>query len=67
MIMSDVCLDEFTDHGHCGVLDADGYVDNDATLEIYAKMAVAQADAGAHVLGPSGMMDGQIGVIRAGP
>ena len=64
VIMSDVCLDEFTDHGHCGVLDADGYVDNDATLEIYGQMAVAQADAGAHVLGPSGMMDGQIAVIR---
>lgn len=64
VVMSDVCLDEFTDHGHCGVLDADGYVDNDATLEIYAKMAVAQADAGAHMLGPSGMMDGQIGAIR---
>lgn len=64
VIMSDVCLDEFTDHGHCGVLDAAGYVDNDATLEIYAKMAVAQADAGAHMLGPSGMMDGQVGVIR---
>jgi len=64
VVMSDVCLDEFTDHGHCGVLDANGYVDNDATLEIYAKMAVAQADAGAHMLGPSGMMDGQIGVIR---
>ena len=64
VIMSDVCLDEFTDHGHCGVLDAHGYVDNDATLEIYGRMAVAQAEAGAHVLGPSGMMDGQIGVIR---
>jgi porphobilinogen synthase len=64
VVMSDVCLDEFTDHGHCGVLDANGYVDNDATLEIYAKMAVAQADAGAHMLGPSGMMDGQIGAIR---
>jgi porphobilinogen synthase len=64
VVMSDVCLDEFTDHGHCGVLDSEGYVDNDATLEIYAKMAVAQADAGAHVLGPSGMMDGQVGVIR---
>ena len=64
VVMSDVCLDEFTDHGHCGVLDSDGYVDNDATLKIYARMAVAQADAGAHVLGPSGMMDGQIGVIR---
>ncbi|WP_461175171.1 porphobilinogen synthase (plasmid) [Arthrobacter sp. Z1-9] len=64
VIMSDVCLDEFTDHGHCGVLDADGYVDNDRTVEIYARMAVAQADAGAHMLGPSGMMDGQIAAIR---
>ncbi|MFC0115198.1 porphobilinogen synthase [Kibdelosporangium aridum] len=64
VIMSDLCLDEFTDHGHCGVLDAHGNVDNDATLEIYAEMAVAQASAGAHVLGPSGMMDGQVGVIR---
>jgi len=65
VIMSDVCLDEFTDHGHCGVLDANGYVDNDATLEIYGQMAVAQADAGAHVVAPSGMMDGQVGVIRS--
>lgn len=64
VIMSDVCLDEFTDHGHCGVLDADGYVDNDRTVEIYARMAVAQADAGAHMLGPSGMMDGQVAAIR---
>ncbi len=64
VIMSDVCLDEFTDHGHCGVLSPDGAVDNDATLELYAQMAVAQADAGAHVLGPSGMMDGQVAVIR---
>lgn len=64
VVMSDVCLDEFTDHGHCGVLDADGGVDNDATLALYAQMAVAQAEAGAHVLGPSGMMDGQVGVIR---
>ncbi|MGN6405493.1 porphobilinogen synthase [Sinomonas sp.] len=64
VVMSDVCLDEFTDHGHCGVLDAKGRVDNDATLEIYAQMAVAQAEAGAHVLGPSGMMDGQVAVIR---
>jgi porphobilinogen synthase len=64
VVMSDVCLDEFTDHGHCGVLDSNGYVDNDATLEIYGRMAVAQADAGAHVLGPSGMMDGQVAVIR---
>lgn len=64
VVMSDVCLDEFTDHGHCGVLAGDGSVDNDATLKLYAQMAVAQADAGAHVLGPSGMMDGQVGVIR---
>jgi len=64
VVMSDVCLDEFTSHGHCGVLNADGTVDNDATLEIYGQMAVAQAEAGAHMLGPSGMMDGQIGVIR---
>ncbi|MGW6026034.1 porphobilinogen synthase [Streptomyces sp. NPDC055099] len=64
IIMSDLCLDEFTDHGHCGVLDAEGRVDNDATLERYAEMAQVQADAGAHVVGPSGMMDGQIGVIR---
>ena len=65
VIMSDVCLDEFTDHGHCGVLDDDGYVDNDRTVEIYARMAVAQAEAGAHMLGPSGMMDGQIAAIRS--
>ncbi|WP_026818895.1 porphobilinogen synthase [Arthrobacter castelli] len=64
VVMSDLCLDEFTDHGHCGVLDADGAVDNDATLEIYADMALAQASAGADVLGPSGMMDGQTAVIR---
>lgn len=64
VVMSDVCLDEFTDHGHCGVLDSKGRVDNDATLEIYAEMALAQARAGAHMLGPSGMMDGQIAVIR---
>ncbi|MFI5711416.1 porphobilinogen synthase [Kribbella sp. NPDC051620] len=64
LVMSDLCLDEFTDHGHCGVLDAQGRVDNDATLEIYAEMGVAQASAGAHVVGPSGMMDGQVGVIR---
>lgn len=64
VVMSDVCLDEFTDHGHCGVLAEDGSVDNDATLEIYAQMALAQAEAGAHVLGPSGMMDGQVAVIR---
>jgi porphobilinogen synthase len=63
--MSDLCLDEFTDHGHCGVLDADGNVDNDATLDLYAKMALAQVEAGAHLLGPSGMMDGQVGAVRA--
>jgi len=65
VLMSDCCLDEFTDHGHCGVLAADGTVDNDATLEVYGEMAVAQARAGAHVVGPSGMMDGQIGFIRS--
>ncbi len=65
VVMADTCLDEVTDHGHCGVLDAHGRVDNDATLARYAEMAVVQADAGAHMLGPSGMMDGQIGVIRA--
>ncbi|AIJ20544.1 porphobilinogen synthase [Amycolatopsis methanolica] len=64
VLMADTCLDEFTDHGHCGVLDDRGGVDNDATLSVYADMAVAQADAGAHLLGPSGMMDGQVGVIR---
>lgn len=65
VIMSDLCLDEFTDHGHCGVLDEQGRIDNDATLEIYAKMGVAQAEAGAHMVGPSGMMDGQVSAIRA--
>jgi porphobilinogen synthase len=64
VVMSDLCLDEFTSHGHCGLLTTDGGVDNDATLRVYADMALAQASAGAHVLGPSGMMDGQIGVIR---
>ncbi|RMI36634.1 porphobilinogen synthase [Streptomyces triticirhizae] len=64
VVMADTCLDEVTDHGHCGVLDAEGRVDNDATLARYAEMAVVQAEAGAQVLGPSGMMDGQIGVIR---
>jgi porphobilinogen synthase len=64
VLMADTCLDEFTDHGHCGVLDECGAVDNDATLELYARMAVAQVAAGAHVVGPSGMMDGQVGVIR---
>ncbi len=65
VLMSDLCLDEFTDHGHCGVLAPDGTVDNDKTLQRYAEMAVAQASAGAHVLGPSGMMDGQVGAVRA--
>ncbi|MFR9776509.1 porphobilinogen synthase [Micromonospora sp. MS34] len=64
VVMSDLCLDEFTSHGHCGLLTPDGGVDNDATLEAYARMAVAQADAGIHVVGPSGMMDGQVGVVR---
>lgn len=64
VLMSDCCLDEFTDHGHCGVLAEDGTVDNDATLARYADMAVEQARAGAHMVAPSGMMDGQVGVIR---
>ncbi|MGW4336537.1 porphobilinogen synthase [Rhodococcus koreensis] len=64
VIMADTCLDEFTDHGHCGVLDANGAVDNDLTLQRYVDMALAQAEAGAHLLGPSGMMDGQVGAIR---
>ncbi|HEY7717353.1 MAG TPA: porphobilinogen synthase [Pedococcus sp.] len=64
VVMADLCLDEFTDHGHCGVLADDGTVDNDATLERYAAMGLAQARAGAHVLGLSGMMDGQVGHVR---
>lgn len=65
LIMADTCLDEFTDHGHCGVLQPQtGVVDNDATLELYQKMAVAQATAGAHIISPSGMMDGQVRAIR---
>ena len=64
VVMADLCLDEFTDHGHCGVLAADGSVDNDATLERYAAMALAQVAAGAQVLGLSGMMDGQVGRVR---
>lgn len=64
VVMSDLCLDEFTSHGHCGLLTPDGGVDNDATLEAYAEMAVAQAAAGVGVVGPSGMMDGQVGVVR---
>ena len=64
-VMSDLCLDEFTDHGHCGVLTPDGRVDNDRTLELYAEMALAQATAGVDMVGPSGMMDGQVGVVRS--
>ena len=66
LIVADTCLDEFTDHGHCGVLDSQGRVDNDATLELYVAMSIAQARAGAHIVSPSGMMDGQIGAIREG-
>ena len=65
VVMADLCLDEFTDHGHCGVLTVDGSVDNDATLAAYQRMALAQAAAGVHVVGPSGMMDGQVGAIRS--
>jgi porphobilinogen synthase len=64
VVIADLCLDEYTDHGHCGVLDHEGNVDNDATLERYRKIAVAQAEAGADLLGPSGMMDGQVAAIR---
>jgi porphobilinogen synthase len=64
VVMADLCVDEYTDHGHCGIVDAQGRVDNDATLEIYARTAVAQAGAGAHVVAPSGMMDGQVAAIR---
>ena len=63
-VMSDLCLDEFTDHGHCGVLTPDGRVDNDRTLEVYVAMALAQADAGVDMVGPSGMMDGQVRAVR---
>ncbi|RWA17970.1 delta-aminolevulinic acid dehydratase [Mycolicibacterium elephantis DSM 44368] len=66
VLMADTCLDEFTDHGHCGVLDATGRVDNDATNTKYVELAVAQADSGAHVVAPSGMMDGQVAAIRDG-
>src|ERR1700726_1260454 len=66
VLMADTCLDEFTDHGHCGVLDHRGRVDNDATLARYVDLAVAQAESGAQVLGPSGMMDGQVAAIRDG-
>jgi porphobilinogen synthase len=64
VLMADLCLDEYTSHGHCGVLRADGTVDNDATLELYGRVALAQAEAGAAVVAPSGMMDGQVGAIR---
>ncbi|MGZ8650861.1 MAG: porphobilinogen synthase [Actinomycetota bacterium] len=64
VVIADLCLDEYTDHGHCGVLTDDGGVDNDATLERYRRIAVAQAEAGAHMVGPSGMMDGQVAAIR---
>jgi porphobilinogen synthase len=64
-VMSDLCIDEFTDHGHCGVLDTDGQVDNDRTLEVYAQMALAQAAAGVDLVAPSGMMDGQVAAVRA--
>ena len=66
VVMADCCLDEFTDHGHCGIVDArTGEVDNDATIERYADLAVVQAEAGADVVAPSGMMDGQVAAIRA--
>jgi len=64
VVMADLCVDEYTDHGHCGIVGTDGAVDNDATLAIYAQAALAQADAGAQVVAPSGMMDGQVAVIR---
>ena len=66
VLMADTCLDEFTDHGHCGIVDARGRVDNDATNAQYVRLAVAQAESGAHVVGPSGMMDGQVAAIRDG-
>jgi porphobilinogen synthase len=65
VVMADLCLDEYTDHGHCGVLNERQEVDNDRTLELYRRIAVTHADAGAHVVGPSGMMDGQVAAIRA--
>jgi len=64
VLMADLCLDEYTDHGHCGIVRSDGTVDNDATIELYGKVALAQAEAGAHVVAPSGMMDGQVAAIR---
>ena len=65
VVMADLCLDEYTTHGHCGVVRDDGTVDNDSTLELYGRVAVAQAEAGADVVAPSGMMDGQVGAIRS--
>src|SRR5438874_13833211 len=65
VVMADLCLDEYTDHGHCGIVRPDGSVDNDATIELYARIALAQAEAGAGVVAPSGMMDGQVAAIRA--
>ncbi|MGZ8603848.1 MAG: porphobilinogen synthase [Actinomycetota bacterium] len=64
VVIADLCLDEYTDHGHCGVLDEDGHVDNDATLERYRRIALAQAEAGVDLVAPSGMMDGQVAAIR---
>ena len=64
VLIADLCVDEYTDHGHCGIVDAHGEVDNDATLDVYCRAALAQAEAGAHVVAPSGMMDGQVGAIR---
>jgi len=64
VLLADLCLDEYTDHGHCGVLTPDGDVDNDATIELYGRVAVAQAEAGADIVAPSGMMDGQVLAIR---
>ena len=65
VVIGDLCLDEYTDHGHCGVLNDRGEVENDATVELYRRIALAQAEAGAHLVGPSGMMDGQVAAIRA--
>src|ERR1700691_6094097 len=65
VLMADLCLDEYTTHGHCGVVRENGSVDNDATLELYGRVALAQANAGASVVAPSGMMDGQVGAIRS--
>ncbi|MBA3737323.1 MAG: porphobilinogen synthase [Actinobacteria bacterium] len=65
VVIGDLCLDEYTDHGHCGVLNDRGEVENDATLELYRRIALAQAEAGAHLVGPSGMMDGQVAAIRS--